>query len=484
MATRILKVINYVHEDIIEREYKVPLELKNDVESLITQTYGNIKNLQDGRNIRKIENLIDTGLYYIIAIMYFNFNKMEELALSNIRFNEINYIHYKWDGIQGCQLSKEIITNVLNTANCWKIKKLLLDNNIIKMVPLIHKNDKDIFYSKKNKQAIKYVINEKYLNYFNRISIKNRFADKHWFLMKNQCLFGNKRNILREGFQPYDNPEKNYQYFLQKQLEFDEKEFKKVFLEKYNNLKSIPGLWSRLDKCIEFGCYQSAVFSSEVICDYKIFYSVNKHIFKTTESYGRIFMPFHYMSKEFRSALRLNNLKLKEIYDMKCCFVQLAARLFKSQTNNNYEADILLNLANNDIYSEIASKMSITREDAKTNIMQFLFRTPFDREHIRNVYYVILEKYFQTYHNKFFNWLVNYPVQVFKQQNKIRHVSKLSYDCFKFESDMMFLYVIPKLREKYPHINFLSLHDGIWTTENITLDFKDYINNLINSFKY
>ena len=481
MRTKISDIVNYIHEDIIEREYKVPVELVKDIQKLIIDSFDG--KIIDKRTKRKLDNQIETGLYYVIAIMYFNFNKMEELALNNFRFNDGYYIHYKWDGKYGCQLSKEIIINILSTINCWKIKKLLLDNHIIEMVSI--SDNFDIYYSKKYKQAIRYRINERYLNYSKRIVIKNKYADKHWFLMKNQCLFGNKRNTLKENYKPFDNEEKNNQYYLQKQLVFDEREFKAIFLEKYNELKAIPGLWDRLDTCLEFGCYSSATFTSKVISDYKIFYSVNKHIFKTTESYGRIFMPFHYMSKEFRSALRFNGLKLKEIYDIKCCFVQLSARLFKHQTEYKEEADLLLNLANNDIYSEIANKMNISRKDAKTNIMQFLFSTPYTRNlENKQKYYIILDNYFKTYHNKFYNWLINYPVSVFKQNGKLRHVSELSYDCFKLESDIMFLYVIPELRKKYPNITFFSLHDGIWTTENINISFKDIISNLINSFKY
>ena len=117
--------------------------------------------------------------------------------------------------------------------------------------------------------------------------------------------------------------------------------------------------------------------------------------------------------------------------------------------------------------------------------MQFLFSTPYTRNlENKQKYYIILDNYFKTYHNKFYNWLINYPVSVFKQNGKLRHVSELSYDCFKLESDIMFLYVIPELRKKYPNITFFSLHDGIWTTENINISFKDIISNLINSFKY
>ena len=52
----------------------------------------------------------------------------------------------------------------------------------------------------------------------------------------------------------------------------------------------------------------------------------------------------------------------------------------------------------------------------------------------------------------------------------------------KLESDIMFNTVLPYLRMKYKDIKFLSLHDGIWTTENISINFKDEINYLINSY--
>ena len=50
MSTRIAKIINYVHEDIIEREYKIPVELKNDIEKIIKAS--NNLTIKDKRNIR------------------------------------------------------------------------------------------------------------------------------------------------------------------------------------------------------------------------------------------------------------------------------------------------------------------------------------------------------------------------------------------------------------------------------------------------
>jgi hypothetical protein len=52
----------------------------------------------------------------------------------------------------------------------------------------------------------------------------------------------------------------------------------------------------------------------------------------------------------------------------------------------------------------------------------------------------------------------------------------------KLESDIMFDFVLPILRKRYNNVKFLSLHDGIWTTENISIDFTKEIDNLINSY--
>ena len=57
------------------------------------------------------------------------------------------------------------------------------------------------------------------------------------------------------------------------------------------------------------------LFNKDTLCDYKIYSNINRHIFKSAESNGRIYLPFHYMSKEYRSALRLDGQRLKEIYE-------------------------------------------------------------------------------------------------------------------------------------------------------------------------
>ena len=59
----------------------------------------------------------------------------------------------------------------------------------------------------------------------------------------------------------------------------------------------------------------------------------------------------------------------------------------------------------------------------------------------------------------------------------------MATDCFEFESEMMFGYVIPKLHKVYSNISFISLHDGILCpSEHIKDVSKDELYNYTYSW--
>lgn len=99
-------------------------------------------------------------------------------------------------------------------------------------------------------------------------------------------------------------------------------------------------------------------------------------------------MPFHTLPKEFRDCIKIQAqnkfYSIKELFDLKCCFVQLSAELAKSQLDHfhpNYtklinEFNQVKQTAEQDIYTDILLHLNIpelTRKDIKKHIMLWLF---------------------------------------------------------------------------------------------------------------
>lgn len=108
-------------------------------------------------------------------------------------------------------------------------------------------------------------------------------------------------------------------------------------------------------------------------------------------------MPFHNLPKSFREAVKINvNNKfysLKEVFDLKCCFIQLSALLAikkLNKTNKLYsqqlnELNELKQLAERDIYTDILKYINdnnLTRIDIKKNIMFWLFSRDYQRSNV------------------------------------------------------------------------------------------------------
>lgn len=469
-------LIEYFNEKISSYTYSIPIKLHEIIKTIVLKEF---KNISDLRILKKQNTYISCANFLIIAILHFNKEKKDYLGdISFISPNRKLNIYLQYDSIIGCQLSKEILTSVVSTSILYKIKKLLIENNIINLVEL--NNNK--YYSKKNKLAIRYIINKNYLDYKNTISIENKYADKLAFLLKKGLLLNKKRILLNQEKLPYNNSEKNYQYLLQKELSFNKEEFYKLFVTKYPFLTKYFNLFDILEQQLEYNSIKLKEITPEILADYKLYKSINSHVFNASESFGRIYMPFQYMDKIYRSALIYNNMHLIEIFDMKCCFIQLAAMLFKKDTNLNIDANKIIALAQTDIYQEIANKEHISREDAKNTLMEFMFENSQTRLNKNKIIHNHIVNYFLNEHYNFYNWLNNYKTKTIIIDNKPKCISLLNRACTQLEANLMFELVIPYVKKTYPNYKFFSLHDGIWTTDNFKFNIRDQITNLINRY--
>jgi len=359
---------------------------------------------------------------------------------------------------------------------------------------------------------LRYFINPIYLdNYQNEILITNKYCDKHQFFLKHHLLYGNKLQTLHKDYLPFSHPLKNEQYLLQKKMSFNIPLLKQKFLERYPDLIKVYNWWktlkqiklnkSNIDKIILKDAlkdkYQECIGLFSKCIDF------HNHIFKATEKYGRIYMPFHMLPKEFRKAIKIeiNNkfYNIKEIFDLKCCFVQLSALIALSQLqpDDKFYKEKLLEFtkvkqqAKNDIYSDILlyiNNNKLTRLDIKKQIMFWLFSKEHQRINVSKTNIVIngINEYFKNKFPYFYEFIIQYPVcnsdQVLKSNSfKLKSISKLSIDCFNMEAQIMFNNILPYYKQQYNTI--ISLHDGIYTLNNTLNITIKYIYDIINIWK-
>lgn len=507
-----LKKLQILNNDfIIPEKYYLPKKLIDKIEAICKLEFFKYYTNSLHKYQLIYQNKLQQALYFFIAIHKFNLLKNNELkTVTDIK--KIKEINLKYDVKLGNQISKEILTNIMTNRDLYKIKKILLKYNLIGYVPLFttikletNKIKKIVsYYSKDKKQAIHYFINPIYLdNYNNLIEITNKYADKHLYLLKHLMLFGNKRKGLNENYLPYKHEEKNKQYLYQKQMSFDIEDFNNKIMEKFPELKEIKDFNNKIYDILfnnkTFIELKNLKNYEKIISLYKIMINVNKHMFHATEAYGRIFMPLQHISHEFRECLRFGEKKEKiiELFDIKCCFVQLAGRLaLSTETNkikcNEYKS--LINLAKSDIYNEILlflKNKNLTRNDIKSHIMEWLFSTNIQRTYNTNEILKGISYFFEIKFPNFYEWIINYNLQlsnhVLKNKKK-KLINKLSIDCFYYESKLMFDYILPLLHYKFPNYPFISLHDSIWSIKSIlketnltSKDFYNYIENLIDT---
>lgn len=351
-------------------------------------------------------------------------------------------------------------------------------------------------------------------NYKNDILIFNKYCDKHQFFLKHHLLYGNKLQTLHEDYLPFEHPLKNEQYLLQKKMSFNIPILKQKFVQRYPELIKVYNWWnvlknikvnnSNVDKIVLKDILQDKY--QECVGLFSKCMDFHNHIFKATEKYGRIYMPFHTFPKEFRKAIKIqiNNkfYDIKEIFDLKCCFVQLSALIALSQLQLDdplYKEKLIeytkVKLqAKNDIYTDILNfvkNKTLTRLDIKKHIMFWLFSKKYQRINVNKTNLIIksIDTYFKTKFPYFYDFIVKYPIcnseQVLKSNSfKLKSISKLSIDCFTMESQIMFNNIIPFYKKQYNII--ISLHDGIYTLNNILINKVKciWIKYIENTLKY
>lgn len=167
-------------------------------------------------------------------------------------------------------------------------------------------------------------------------------------------------------------------------------------------------------------------------------------------------MPFQTVPKDFRKCIKIqapNNkfYTIKELFDLKCCFVQLSAELAKNSTTDENlikEFNLVKETAKNDIYTDILNyinKNKLTRNDIKKYIMFWLFSRDYQRNICKkNINTVnLIDEYFKFKFPNYYKFVTNY--KLFKSDHKLKSnptvsksISKLSIDCFNCESNIIF----------------------------------------------
>lgn len=316
-------------------------------------------------------------------------------------------------------------------------------------------------------------------------------------------LFGNRKKTIDSKFLPYKNVQKNLQYSYQKNMHIDIQHVVQILCNEYNELNNIPTLKNQIQRYISTGnlSKQLAAFKyiSELIPILSAIKQFNNHIFRASQAYGRIYMPLHCLKSKFRPCVRFgqSNEQIEQLFDIKCCFVQISAHLALNDAKTSEQKnEILLLLHNikNDIYTDILkySESSLSRQQIKKQILAWLFENRLQRIFNTNKIHNIISSYFRQKYPYFYKYVVFYNSVESKKlykNNKRKKISQLSISCFKYESDLFFNYIFPQLHRLFPEIQFISLHDGIFIPKskkqkfNLNLDnFKQVINKLVENY--
>lgn len=269
-------------------------------------------------------------------------------------------------------------------------------------------------------------------------------------------------------------------------MSFNNKEFHEILLKKYPNAFDVLNKRKIVSKNI----------FKEIAMIWSYFNALNTHAFKCSESFGRIYMPFQLINKDFRPAIRIgNNEKIFELFDIHCCFINLSAKIIKKANKDKNdllkECETIIDLTNNDLYQKILEwkfkdDNTITRNIIKEGMMMWVFSNKKERKYFkqRHKEVDVIDTYFKSNFPLYYNIVTNYEI-ISKNEEKggkiiKKYISKLSIECFQYESELMLNEIIPALEKEYKNIPFISLHDAIFIPEKYKL-LKDEITNKILS---
>jgi hypothetical protein len=407
------------------------------------------------------------------------------LIFNNFYFDEL--INFDVTFYKGVLIPKRIVEALIPVRAYYEIKKALEKHQIISEVQLTYE-DSTISYSKDFKIAKQYVLNETYKHKIIPKRMKNKYISKFFLLKENGFLFGNRQDSLNNNYLPFNNDHKNLQYLYQKHMFFDDSFFKEL-RKNYPNFEEIIK-----DKNNENHFQVTKLLTFQKL--------LNHHVFTSTEAYGRIYLPFHYIPSEYRHCIRIgNNEKLFEVFDIQCCFVFLSASMIGQKTDDpdlKKECNKIISYTKTDIYNKILRYNNIlcnkeNRKLLKTSIMKWLFSTNQER-HIMILDSKIIkyiDNYFKEKFPLFYKTVIFYENRIFYQINELNEVvkirkSNLSYSCFEYESSLMFNNILPKLNETFKDIPFISLHDAVFIPErfrHLSDTIKQMILNMINEIE-
>lgn len=223
-------------------------------------------------------------------------------------------------------------------------------------------------------------------------------------------------------------------------------------------------------------------------------------------AHGRFYTPFHTLKREYRGCVCVDGSPLRELFDVTACFVTLSVILAilsqqGQEDNRGTEKregraflETYLYFRRIDIYQAIAEGSrgqdgteaaegkensnlpGITRKEVKESMMKYLFSNRADRKHMCESECSVvgmIDRWFTRnipWFPRFLNQYINERrirsgASAAASGVRYRYVSRLSLDCQRLESLLMFRYVLPELRNHFPEVSaWVSLHDGIFVT--------------------
>ena len=190
----------------IELKNRLNIDLSNDenVKKYLTFNVIKEKCTKKPKNINLIiPSLLISDLKKLVEINFSSLSEKQKITKLNqllyiplILFNDVykkpdedkEYLLYEY----GYQLSKDLLTSVMSPYDLYKVKNILLKEDIIKEV----KWDDDIYFSIYDKRAIKYVLNLKYKNLVCE-PIENKYVTKLNILLKNKLAMRSKKKLFK-----------------------------------------------------------------------------------------------------------------------------------------------------------------------------------------------------------------------------------------------------------------------------------------------
>lgn len=213
--------------------------------------------------------------------------------------------------------------------------------------------------------------------------------------------------------------------------------------------------------------------------------------------HGRFYSPFHRLRKDLRSVLLLDGEPIMELFDVRACFVTLTAVLYLQHLNHqkftpNQDDKKLFDIVRSeDVYSNILSMIKneetggspylvahpesephhqpISRKTVKQAMMKFLFASPrYERPSMVHNSPVLqhINAWLLRNFPRFHAFITGYATG---RNSRGKTISKLSADCQELEAVLMFDNLFPALHFRFPDVDFLSLHDGIFCKRSALL---------------